>query len=211
MVLFNSGHLAIGGVVTLKYDAKCCHIEGECEWVACNDTIVSSLAGGTHGGPVTGVYVGGGTELQTITVPTANTPSRTNSTVLVFAAWGVRAARLTLGNQSFARLQIIATSPTHGVSLELSGGILGARSGSGPRAGGGDIGTGLGLGARSAFEPSQLLRVSTFNGSGQLVNQQLLNHTTTQHPLSIDSRLWFRTVLEWLPNKERGVAGTGGW
>ena len=63
------GHLQVGGVQTLEYDSKCCHVEGECEWVACNDTIVSMLhrgrgrggdAGGVDTGPVAGLYVGSG-------------------------------------------------------------------------------------------------------------------------------------------------------
>lgn len=171
------GHLSVGGVRTLRYDAKCCHTEGECEWQCCNDTIISTLSGGTQGGAVTGVYVSGGADSQATVVPAAATP--TNSTVLVFAAWqrGHQTVRLTVGNSSTAQLQIVATSPAPGVSLELSGGIL-----TGPwRA------------------DDSRLRVSTFDGSGQLVRCQLLNHTDTMRPLPVESQLWFRTELEWIP------------
>ena len=40
------GHVAEGGVHTLTYDASCCHVQGSCEWVACNDTVFATLVGG---------------------------------------------------------------------------------------------------------------------------------------------------------------------
>ena len=33
------GHAVEGGVRTLYYDAECCHIQGECEWTACDDIV----------------------------------------------------------------------------------------------------------------------------------------------------------------------------
>ena len=31
------GHMQVGGVRTLRYDTRCCHTQGECEWTVCND------------------------------------------------------------------------------------------------------------------------------------------------------------------------------
>eukprot|EP00041_Stephanoeca_diplocostata_P019095 m.405729 g.405729 ORF g.405729 m.405729 type:complete len:1069 (-) comp21209_c0_seq2:189-3395(-) len=48
MMRYNAfGHLREDSVTTLVYDADCCHTQGTCEWIACNDVVLVELAGGS--------------------------------------------------------------------------------------------------------------------------------------------------------------------
>lgn len=117
------GHLVEGGITTLRYDTACCHIQGECEWVACNDTIASQLVGGRIGGPVAGVYVGSSSApTAPILVPSRFAPD--NTTVLIFLSWVTSGPVLTVGSPTSTSLRVIATSPTPGRNITLVGGFL---------------------------------------------------------------------------------------
>ena len=110
------GHIIEGGVTTLRYDTECCHVEGSCEWQVCDDTIVSRLVGGSADA---GLYVG---HASAATVPPRFTPE--NATLLVFAAWTVPRANLTVGDPSRDRMRLVATSTAPNRVIELNGGFL---------------------------------------------------------------------------------------
>ena len=63
------GHASEDGVRTLFYDSQCCHVQGDCEWVACQDTVVSRLTGGTVGRQAAGLYIGGESGGKAVVVP----------------------------------------------------------------------------------------------------------------------------------------------
>jgi hypothetical protein len=52
------GHGVEGGVRTLHYDGQCCHLQGECEWIACQDIVLVTLEDGDVDGAAAGLYVG---------------------------------------------------------------------------------------------------------------------------------------------------------
>lgn len=92
------GHATETGVQTLLYDSNCCHIQGDCEWVACNDAVASRLEGGTLSTPVTGVYWGAGIRTTAGTIPTEMLPE--NVTVLLFQSANGSDAVLEFGSVS---------------------------------------------------------------------------------------------------------------
>jgi hypothetical protein len=105
------GHAVEGGVRTLQYDAKCCHIQGSCEWVACRDVIASRLAGGALDATETvGAYVGAP---DAVALPVAN-----GSATLVFQARGVAQSTLGFGAAADTHFAFIALSAAR---LVLSG------------------------------------------------------------------------------------------
>ena len=107
------GHAVEGGVRTLRYDAKCCHIEGECEAVVCRDVILSALADGTRSAHTVGVYVG---DAAAVSLPMAQAPNGTLA--CVFQARGVHQATLAFGEASGTHYSFEALSEAR---LVLSG------------------------------------------------------------------------------------------
>ena len=57
------GHLTEDGIEILYYDSRCCHVDGVCEWVACDDIVLSRLSGGTEAAPAAGLYAGSSREV----------------------------------------------------------------------------------------------------------------------------------------------------
>jgi hypothetical protein len=115
------GHSVEGGVKTLVYDSKCCHIQGDCEWVACKDVVVTRLEGGTQRGlspaaAVRGLYVA---SQAAISVPPELTPNAT--TLLVFHAFNASTVQLHHGLATHTHLTIVLTSPIDRKRLVLSG------------------------------------------------------------------------------------------
>eukprot|EP00937_MAST-01D_sp_MAST-1D-sp2_P002385 g2385.t1 len=133
------GHVVeTGGVHTLVYDAACCHVQGDCEFVACNDTVFATLVGGT-GGTGGADQAAGGLVLGSpapATVPpalfgveatAAATTATTTTTVprlLLFQTRAVAAAQLTLGAAADERIALVLTSPVVNSTLTLAGGFL---------------------------------------------------------------------------------------
>lgn len=116
------GHALEDGVRTLSYDAKCCHIQGVCEWVACQDVVVSRLSGGSEAG-VAGLYIGSGAA-KTITVPASHLGS--NGTLLVFLAHNISTAAIDFGTAADTRVTVVptaATNLTHARTLAFGGGF----------------------------------------------------------------------------------------
>ena len=115
------GHAMEDGVRTLVYDAACCHIQGVCEWTACQDVVVSRLSGGSVSGAA-GLYVGSSTA-KTVTVPASHLSN--NGTLLVFLAYGISSASIEYGKTTDTRMTIVPTAATNLTatrSLQLSGG-----------------------------------------------------------------------------------------
>ena len=77
----------------------------QCEWVACQDVIVSVLQGGTLGGPVTGLY--GGSSRHVVIKP-ALAPNGT--TLLVFQAANVSHLRVDHGTPSDTHVELALMS-----------------------------------------------------------------------------------------------------
>ena len=117
------GHMVEGGITTLWYDPACCHVQGECEWDVCHDTIASQLDGGLNGSPASGVYIGADISKDSpMEVPTRFTPD--NVTLLVFASWGTTSVTLTAGHSSSQSMRVVTTSPTMACNVTLVGGFL---------------------------------------------------------------------------------------
>ena len=140
------GHMTEGGVTTLVYDTECCHVQGECEWDVCADTIVSRLVGGRM---AAGIYVGSDrhaavprdlwprypdesshpnpTAARAATAPTEPKPAaepEPELAVVVFAAWPVRHANLTIGSRSDAVLNVTTSSVAPNQTVTLHRGMV---------------------------------------------------------------------------------------
>lgn len=103
------GHLSESDVQTLIYDTQCCHVQGECEWVACRDTAVVRLSGGTEQYSSSD-FVG----VVASSTKTAFLPSRfihDNVTVLAFKAANVSTLALDLGHRTFQTLRVAMLAP----------------------------------------------------------------------------------------------------
>jgi hypothetical protein len=120
------GHSVEGGVRTLVYDSKCCHIQGDCEWVPCSDAVFTRLEGGmqvttgvpssTAAGAVRGLYVA---SPAVVTVPPDLTPDGT--TLLAFHAYNASTMKLQHGLTEHTHLTIVLTSPISPKRLVLGG------------------------------------------------------------------------------------------
>jgi hypothetical protein len=111
------GHMQEDGAYMLHYDEGCCHVEGEaCEWVACQDVMLSVLAGGTCNTSVVGLYAA---SPQPVDVPTGLTPNGT--TILVFQAYGTPNVAFSVGTTNDTSLTLTAMTATH---VTLSGGFF---------------------------------------------------------------------------------------
>lgn len=86
------GHMTEDGIHSLYYDRRCCHVDGVCEWVACEDVVLSVLKGGQTGGPVAGLY--GGSSRHVVIAPEC-VPNGT--VLLVFRAAGVPKMQFDIG------------------------------------------------------------------------------------------------------------------
>ena len=95
------GHLTEGGVTPLHYDARCCHVDGVCEWVACEDVVLSRLAGGALP-KVAGLYAGSS---RHVTVEPALATN--GSTLLIFAAANVSRVNLGVGAPADSALTLV--------------------------------------------------------------------------------------------------------
>jgi hypothetical protein len=107
------GHAIEGGVRTLRYDSRCCHIMGECEGAVCRDIILSKLVEGTRSTSTVGVYVG---DEAPVVVPMAQAPNGTLA--CVFLARGVKQATLAFGEAATTHFGFEALSDAR---LVLSG------------------------------------------------------------------------------------------
>lgn len=47
------GHCEEDKIQTLIYDKACCHVQGDCEWVSCSDTVAVRLMDGEALRPIT--------------------------------------------------------------------------------------------------------------------------------------------------------------
>ena len=126
------GHLTEGGVHPLYYDERCCHIEGACEWVACQDIVLSLLQGGeiqrtnptgsggrpqstrSKGKPVAGLYGGSS---RHVTIAPSLAPNGT--TLVVFAAANVTQLRFDVGVAGDTHLDLALTS---NAAVQMGGG-----------------------------------------------------------------------------------------
>ena len=113
------GHMYEGGITTLRYDTQCCHTNGECEWEVCADSLVSRLRGGQY--PAAGLYIGHPS--HTTAPPDATTTD--NTTILLFAAWGVPSVSVTAGVPEHNHMRVLLTSPSDVKgNISMSGGFL---------------------------------------------------------------------------------------
>ena len=111
------GHMQEDGAYMLSYDEGCCHIQGEaCEWVVCQDNMLSVLAGGKSGAHTVGYY--GASPLHT-TVPSHLANSST--TVLVFQAHNTAELALTIGSPLDTTLSLVMTA---NAVITLSAGFM---------------------------------------------------------------------------------------
>ena len=110
------GHLTESSVHPLYYDERCCHIEGTCEWIACEDIVLSRLTGGTIGEDraVAGLYGGSS---HAVTIAPALVPH--NCTLLLFQAANVSHLRVDLGQPTDSLLTLAFMSDA---TVTLSGG-----------------------------------------------------------------------------------------
>ena len=125
------GHAMEDGVRTLYYDEECCHIQGVCEWTACQDIVLSRLSGGTDTttvhNSISGLYLG---SKNHVTVP----PAWLNNSgaLLVFMAHGLSTATVDLGSPADQTVTLIPTAATNATkgsaaaarSIVLSGGFF---------------------------------------------------------------------------------------
>jgi hypothetical protein len=119
------GHAMEDGVRTLHFDQKCCHIQGVCEWVACQDVVLSRLSGGTGGQNATGLYVGSAGDSS---VPLVVPPEYlgNNGTLLVFMAYKIATATISFGRPADQRVIFVPTAASNLTatrSLTLGGGF----------------------------------------------------------------------------------------
>jgi hypothetical protein len=104
-------------IQTLQYDSTCCHIQGDCEWVACEDSVAVQLAGGTLRSPAVGVYVGASSSIAVPEVFFANE----NTTVVLFQAVHITdSVTIAVGRKDGVHLRVVPVSPT-GTHFNLTG------------------------------------------------------------------------------------------
>ena len=103
------GHAMEDGVRTLYFDEQCCHIQGVCEWVACQDVVLSKLSGGTSSEPATGLYVG--SDDRSVVVPPAYLGEK--STLLVFMAYNISGVTISHGLASDMSVTVVPTAATN--------------------------------------------------------------------------------------------------
>jgi hypothetical protein len=113
-----------GGVHTLVYDATCCHVQGVCEWVACNDSVLATLVGGraaaaNETAPAAGLILG--SAAPAVVPPRLFDSSRA---LLLFQTRSAPVAALTAGASADRRLTLVLTSPLPNATLALSGGFF---------------------------------------------------------------------------------------
>ena len=112
------GHFYEAGVQTLFWDTSCNHDMALGEWTACKDIVATDLRGGTIGSPAIGVYMG---STRAVTVP-PTILAMDNSTVLLFAAFGVPEVALALGHEAHATLRLVVLGAFN-TTVTLSGGF----------------------------------------------------------------------------------------
>ena len=123
------GHTAEGAVATLVYDQECCHVQGLCEWVACEDTVFTQLKGGAGGADAAhGGLILGSKRLAVLPSSWFNASASSSSSsaparLLVFQTHKAPHAHLTVGAPSDATLQLVLTSPVANTTLSMSGGF----------------------------------------------------------------------------------------
>ena len=114
----NFGHLREEAIQTLHYDAGCCHVQGLCQWVICNDVVAVGLGGGSLGMPVVGLYAGASVPVE---IPAWIAGSESNATtLLVFKAAGVPSVSAATGTAGQRALHVAFLSPGN-TTLTLSG------------------------------------------------------------------------------------------
>ena len=119
--------------------------------------------------PPPGVYVGNATGYSLL--PAALCPG-SNGTLLVFASWTARLARLELESTA-ASLRVVATSPARNASILLRGGIL-----------------------RPGPDCTHVL-VTTRDGGGALISQRRLALGVRGGlQLAVSAGLWHETLIE---------------
>ena len=126
------GHTLEGKVHTLIYDDTCCHLQGICEWVACDDAVLTALVGGADGdgAPSGGLILG---SPLAVTVPPALLEPPAGSSgegggirLVVFQTARVRHGLLTAGAPADRALAIVLSSPVQNSTTTFSGGFFDA-------------------------------------------------------------------------------------
>ena len=119
------GHAVEGRVHTLVYDSACCHVQGICEWVACDDAVLSVLQGGTDAedAPSGGLILG---SPLPVAVPPAllGPPAGSGVRLVVFQTARVSRGLLTAGAPSDRSLAIVLSSPVLNATALFSGGFF---------------------------------------------------------------------------------------
>jgi hypothetical protein len=131
------GHTLEGHVHTLVYDSACCHVQGLCEWIACDDAVLTSLSGGSDGdyAPSGGLILG--SPLPVVVPPALLQPSarggrqgETHATgssgvrLVVFQTARVSRGLLTAGSAADRSLSILLSSPVLNATTLFSGGFF---------------------------------------------------------------------------------------
>ena len=117
------GHVAEDGATTLHLDEQCCHVQGVCEWVACNDTVFATLTGGTSSfaNRTFGLYVGSPAAVTTPAMPD-------NSMLLLFQSIAVGGVTVTVGSPADTRITVVLHSPASSTGIAMSGGFWSGRA-----------------------------------------------------------------------------------
>lgn len=117
------GHMQEDAIQTLHYDSACCHVQGLCEWVVCEDIVAVGLAGGSIGMPVVGLYAGSHNHAAIpdwIATPGQEAQNATTTALLVFKAFGVANVTVSVGSATQRSLHVTFLSPGN-TTLALSG------------------------------------------------------------------------------------------
>ena len=135
------GHTVEGRVHTLNYDVGCCHVQGLCEWVACDDAVFAALVGGADGdrAPTGGLVLGspapvvvppaffggdGAAAAAAAGAADADAAAGATPRLVVFQTARVPRAQLTAGWPSDRRLAIVLTSPAPNATTSFREGFF---------------------------------------------------------------------------------------
>ena len=113
------GHMREEAIQTLHYDPTCCHVQGLCEWVVCDDIVSVGLAGGSLGVPVVGLYAG---SHEAVAIPGwgGEEEEHNVTALLVFKAFEAENVTVSAGSAAQRALHVVFLSPGN-TTLTLSG------------------------------------------------------------------------------------------
>ena len=164
------GHMTEGGTATLRYDTRCCHTQGECEWQVCADTILTRLVGGTA---AAGVYVGSEDHVVVPVVQHAGAGAAPGpAPYLIFNAWNVRRASVALGADTDTELAVLATSSAPNRTLTLKGGFV------------------------AITKPGQRIEVTTTLADGTVAGRQVVTGAVGAQSVTVSTPLLSKTNLK---------------